>query len=148
MPRRHSSDAPADAHEVVVEISTRLLSRIQLDFPNHTKIVLDRLGALDGLVAQSGEDPERMLAAVVRLAAGRLDRLDQAIAMARLDWRDLLVAADLADQQWPARLSAWLDPPGRSPATRAPGREVCWSTPTGISGGSGTDASTCASSSG
>jgi len=105
----------------VAEISTRLLRRIQLDFPHHTKVVLDRLGALDRLVAQSGQDPERMFAAVVRRAAGRLDRLDHAIADARLDWRDLLVAADLADEQWPAGLSAWLDPAGQPPATPSPG---------------------------
>jgi hypothetical protein len=57
---------------VVAKISTRLLGRIQLDFPDRVKIVLDRLGGLDELVAQSGQDPERMLAAVVRRAAGRL----------------------------------------------------------------------------
>jgi hypothetical protein len=106
---------------VVVEISTRLLSRIQLDFPHHTQTVIDKLGTLDALVVQSGQDPERMLAAVVRCAAGRLDRLDRALADARLDWRDLLVAADLADHAWRTRLSAWLDPAGPPLAAPSPG---------------------------
>ena len=48
---------------------------------------------------------------MIRVAAGRLDRLDRAMDLARTDWRDLLVAADLADAAWPARLSAWLDEP-------------------------------------
>lgn len=104
-----------------MEISTRLLRRIQLDFPHHTEIVLDRLGTLDGLVVQSGQDRERMLAAVVRQAAGRLDRLDQALAAAWQDWRDLLVAAGLGDQAWPTRLSEWLDPAGQPLATPSPG---------------------------
>jgi hypothetical protein len=63
----------------------------------------------------------RMLAAVVRCAAGRLDRLDRALADARLDWRDLLVAADLADHAWRTRLSAWLDPAGPPLAAPSPG---------------------------
>ncbi|HET8659183.1 MAG TPA: hypothetical protein VFM55_09315 [Micromonosporaceae bacterium] len=103
-----------------MEISARLLHRIQLDFPHHADLVLNRLSALDGLVTQSRQDAERMLAAVVRCAAGRLDHLDRALALARLDWRDLLVAADLADEAWPARLSEWLDP-GTRPDTASPG---------------------------
>jgi hypothetical protein len=31
--------------------------------------------------------------------------------LAQRDWRDLPVAADLADEGWPSALSAWLGPP-------------------------------------
>lgn len=102
------------------EISARLARRVEIDFPHHAALVAERLHSLDGLIKDSAQGQERILAAVVRLAGGRLDRLSQAIELARSDWRDLLVAAGLADETWPARLSAWLDPPpagdGRSPS--------------------------------
>jgi hypothetical protein len=40
---------------------------------------------------------ERLRAAALRLSDGSLVRLRQAIDLAKLDWRDLLVASDLAD---------------------------------------------------
>jgi hypothetical protein len=69
---------------------------------------MDRLAGMGDLGGGSAEGRERVMAAVVKLAAGRLDQLDQALRLARLDWRDLLVAADLAHEGWAARLSAWL----------------------------------------
>jgi hypothetical protein len=78
-------------------------------------VVVDRLHGLDPLVKDSGQAAERMFAAVVRLAHGRLDKLDEALRLARVDWRDLLVAADFGNEDWPARLAAWLDTP---PETR------------------------------
>jgi hypothetical protein len=108
------------------QMSARLARRIEIDFPQHADLVADRLHSLDGLVADSPQGHERILAAVVRLAGGRLDRLSQAIELAHTDWRDLLVAADLADETWPSRLSAWLDPPptGDAPGPAATGELV------------------------
>jgi hypothetical protein len=103
------------------QISARLARRIEIDFPHHADLVAERLHSLDGLLKDSPQSHERILAAVVRLAAGRLDRLSEAIELACSDWRDLLVAANLADETWPARLSAWLDPP---PPTDARGPVV------------------------
>jgi hypothetical protein len=104
----------------MAQLSARLARRIEVDFPRHADLVTDRLHRLDGLIQGSAQSRERILAAVVRIAGGRLDRLSQAIELAHTDWRDLLVAADLADEAWRARLSAWLDPP--PPAdTRSPG---------------------------
>ncbi len=91
------------------EISARLRRRIEAEYPRHAATVLDRLRALDPVVTGSLQDPERVHAAVIRVAQGRLDSLDDALSLARLDWRDLLVAADFADAGWPERLSAWLD---------------------------------------
>ena len=72
---------------------------------------MEKLHSLDTLVTKSRQDPERMFAAVVRLARGRLDYLDSALREARLDWRDLLLAADLGNEDWPDRLATWLDAP-------------------------------------
>lgn len=92
-------------------ITPRLRGRIDADFPKHADMVVNRLHELDPVVTDSRQDPQRMFAAVVRLAHGRLDKLDTALRLARLDWRDLLVAADFGNEDWPARLSAWLDTP-------------------------------------
>ncbi|MCW3817771.1 hypothetical protein ONA91_25300 [Micromonospora sp. DR5-3] len=91
------------------DISPRLRRRINADFPQHTNVVVDRLHSLDQLVTDSHQDAERMFAAVVRLAQGRLDKLDRASRLAREDWRDLLVGADFGNEDWPDRLAAWLD---------------------------------------
>jgi hypothetical protein len=93
----------------VPAITPRLRARIDADFPKHADMVVDRLRSLDPLVVASRQNPERMFAAIVRLADGHLDKLDSAIGLARLDWRDLLVAADFANEDWPARLAAWFD---------------------------------------
>lgn len=106
----------------VLSVSPRLLLRIKADFPHHHDVVVDRIQELGVLLDDSQQSHERILAAVVRLAVGRLDRLDWALELAGTDWRDLLVAAGLADADWPARLSAWLGPPAptetASPGTR------------------------------
>ncbi|MFF3562450.1 hypothetical protein ACFYXS_20660 [Streptomyces sp. NPDC002574] len=68
---------------------------------------------LDGLPDAAGHDPEllaseRVHAAVVLLAEGSVRRFHEAVRLALTDWRDLLVAAELAHESWPARLEAEL----------------------------------------
>ncbi len=63
------------------------------------------------LPSADGQDPERLQAALVLLADGRWTAWDEAVALARTDWRDLLVAAGLADADWRAVLDARLGPP-------------------------------------
>jgi len=50
---------------------------------------------------------ERFRFAALRIAAGNLERLVQAIALARTDWRDLLVEADFANDTGAHR--AWFE---------------------------------------
>jgi hypothetical protein len=67
---------------------------------------------------------DRLHAAAIRFSGGDLGRLDQAIELARIDWRDLLVAAGFADEDgphdWQPRvltlevINAWMA--GSSPA--------------------------------
>ena len=40
---------------------------------------------------------ERLRFAVLKLSEGRLDKLSEAMELARIDWRDLLVAAGFGD---------------------------------------------------
>src|SRR5712691_1444446 len=42
---------------------------------------------------------ERVRFAALKLSQGKLDELDRAIALAKIDWRDLLMAADFGDPQ-------------------------------------------------
>jgi hypothetical protein len=51
-----------------------------------------------------GQGRERIQAALVLAAHGTWPGLEDAVALARLDWRDVLVAGGLADDDWPQRL--------------------------------------------
>ena len=53
---------------------------------------------------------ERLIAAVVFMADGRLKGVDEAFKLAEQDWRDLLVAGDVAHDDWPEQLDARLGP--------------------------------------
>ncbi len=55
-------------------------------------------------------DTERVQAAIVLTAAGRLADLHDAIALAQIDWRDVLMNAGLANEDWPTRLDDHLGP--------------------------------------
>ncbi|WP_153542237.1 hypothetical protein [Actinomadura macrotermitis] len=50
------------------------------------------------------EEAERVQAAALLVARGDLRRLDEAMTLGRADRRDLLVAAGLADENWPDRM--------------------------------------------
>jgi hypothetical protein len=58
-----------------------------------------------GLTAAPSERP-RIQLAIVKLAAGDLARFHAAIAAAKQDWRDVLVAAGLANAEWRDELRA------------------------------------------
>jgi hypothetical protein len=53
---------------------------------------------------------ERVQAAVVLAARGDEELLTEAVDLARADWRDVLVAAGLADGNWQHRLDEVLGP--------------------------------------
>ena len=63
----------------------------------------------DWRISYEEEPPgERLVAAAVLCADGDLDELGRALDLAEMDWRDLLVAAGLADRDWPRRLEELL----------------------------------------
>lgn len=54
---------------------------------------------------------ERVLAGVAVMGQGDIERFRQAVDLVRLDWRDVLVAAGLADASWRQDLDRMLGPP-------------------------------------
>jgi hypothetical protein len=92
----------------------RLELRIRRDFPGPGSAgsVLEQLA---GLLRRAGYDEEvlaseRVQAAIVLLAAGDIGRFRHAIDLAAADWRDVLVASGLADEDWKVRLDRELGP--------------------------------------
>jgi hypothetical protein len=93
-------------------LTNRLALRIRHDFPACAEDV-------GMLVADAGES-ERVHAAIVLAARGRLDALHDAISLARLDWRDLLVGVGLAHADWADKLDVLLGPEAGKAPERAP----------------------------
>jgi hypothetical protein len=103
----------AEGREPTMSEPTRLEKRIQHDFPA-PGAANGIITALDRLPDEAGYDPEtfrseRIRAAIVLLADGDLSRFRNAVELAKTDWRDLLVAAGLAHEDWPARLDEALN---------------------------------------
>lgn len=86
-------------------VTQRLVARVQRDFPEP--------GSADEVVRLLAEvsDSERVQAAIVLSSFGNTQWLRDALALARLDWRDVLVNGGLANEGWPAILDAELGPP-------------------------------------
>jgi hypothetical protein len=97
---------------------SRLHRRIRRDFPEPGSAA-EILGLLAELPHQSGHDilgTERVQAAIILLAKGDITRFRHALTLSTQDWRDVLVAAGLADENWPTRLDQELGPvTSRSP---------------------------------
>jgi hypothetical protein len=97
-----------------VPISVRLERRIQRDFcePGSAAEIIRMLDNLPDTVGYDAEHfaSERVQAAIVLLARGSVSGFHEAVGLARTDWRDLLVAAELAVSDWPDRLQAELGP--------------------------------------
>jgi hypothetical protein len=94
-----------------VETSARVLARVDADFaPSERPVAVDliRSVCLDSWkIAQPTSGRDRLAAAMLILAEGRIEGLQKAVALANRDWRDLLVAAQLAQPDWPERVDAF-----------------------------------------
>jgi hypothetical protein len=89
-----------------MDVSQRLAAWIGREFEKGTAERV--LAELDGLslqeVYRSG-DPERLAAAIVLPCEGRWDWFEAQVALARLDWRDVLVNGGLGNEDWPKVLA-------------------------------------------
>lgn len=84
------------------EMTARLRRRVDLDFPSPGG------GSEVTRIVAETTDSERVQAAIVLSAAGDLERLRYTVRLAIADWRDVLVSAGLADDDWRERLDAEL----------------------------------------
>jgi hypothetical protein len=83
-------------------MTARLRRRVDFDFPSPGSS-----SEVARIVAETSGS-ERMQSAIVLCAAGDLERLRCAVRLANADWRDVLVNAGLADEDWRERLDAEL----------------------------------------
>jgi hypothetical protein len=102
-PDAHGRDGVLALASLSMEPTARLARRIRDDFGDDAELVLAALPELPGYAAS-----ERVQAAVVKLADGDLGELDRQLREARIDWRDVLVAAGFAHEDWPERLDDFL----------------------------------------
>ncbi|MBE8519647.1 hypothetical protein ILP97_19450 [Amycolatopsis sp. H6(2020)] len=100
---------------------TRLQRRIRRDFPEPGSAP-EIMRLLDDVPRQTGNKihgSERVQAAIILLARGDIQRFRDAVTLSTQDWRDVLVAADLAHEDWPARLDWELGPVTSSPPSES-----------------------------
>jgi hypothetical protein len=98
---------------------TRLQRRIRLDFPEPGS-AQEILRLLADLPHEAGDNlgTERVHAAIILLAQGDITRFRRALTLSTQDWRDVLVAARLAGEDWPTRLDQELGPVTSSSPTQ------------------------------
>jgi hypothetical protein len=85
----------------VTELTQRLTDRIGRNFPPGSA---ERVcGYLKGLTADAcgGQDLERIQAAVVLASYGQWERFLAMLKLLAVDWRDVLVAGGLGNEDWP-----------------------------------------------
>ncbi len=87
-------------HHIEERVSPRVRERIAREFPTRSDA-----RTVIRLVAEAHES-ERVQAAVVLAGRGLMPGVEDAVALARLDWRDLLVNTGLAHDNWPVVLIA------------------------------------------
>jgi hypothetical protein len=90
-------------------LSPRLRRRLERDFPERGSAdgIESILVATTASLASSARaigDPERIQAAIVLWGHGDLVRIKRLRDVALEDWRDALVAAELADEDWRQKL--------------------------------------------
>lgn len=78
----------------MVELTPRLRRRLDADFGQEAQGFAAELELLPESI-NSGQDPERIQASVLLAARGSVQEFTAMLALARMDWRDLLVSAGL-----------------------------------------------------
>ena len=98
-----------DTLAAMPRVSQRIEHRVRQDFGGASaEAVLNRLAAIDLPLLESEDGRERVQAAIVLLARGRRSAFEQQVALAEVDWRDVLVAAGLGNDDWREQLQTRL----------------------------------------
>jgi hypothetical protein len=88
----------------MAQLTPRLRKRIEHDFlPGPAKYVLSYLEGLSDS-EYGGQGRERIQAALVLASRGRRDRFESMVQLLRMDWRDVLMAGGVGDDDWRAVL--------------------------------------------
>jgi hypothetical protein len=80
-------------------ISQQTEERIALLFPHEWQRALVRAALSEQPFVNSASEAasERLQFAALKLSEGNLDKLNRAVALAKIDWRDLLMAAGFGE---------------------------------------------------
>ncbi|MFL6116176.1 MAG: hypothetical protein ACJ786_33200 [Catenulispora sp.] len=90
-----------------MQVSDRLAAYVRRTFADQeANTLLDELSRFDGTTFDL-QDPERCALAVVLVVQQGVPPRN-AFRLARTDWRDLLMAAELAHGNWPTRIAELL----------------------------------------
>ncbi|MEV5700744.1 hypothetical protein AB0L55_25055 [Streptomyces anthocyanicus] len=84
-------------------ITSRIVAKLETQYGAEVSSVYSLLNEAEGRIFHEAAE-EKITAAVVILADGSVDKLLDAIELMETDWRDLLIAAELAHADWPSRL--------------------------------------------
>jgi hypothetical protein len=88
-----------------VELSERIKRRISRDYtPDDRQAVEEILIDLMSYMESKGIDAERVIAATLLDAEGEPDKLLDAVQLARIDFRDILMGSGLEHADWRDRL--------------------------------------------
>ncbi|MDN4471844.1 hypothetical protein [Demequina zhanjiangensis] len=87
----------------MTDVSQRISRRISRDFSRDAEGVTELLSTMR---LMGSVDHERVQAAVVLAARGQLDRVVDAVDLAETDYRDILAASGLANEDWASRLES------------------------------------------
>lgn len=83
-----------------MQISEAMGSLIRDKFPSsEATAILDAISSLDEQDLD-GQDPDRIVGAILILKKRRTASLEAIVRLAETDWRDLLMGAGLADDDW------------------------------------------------
>ncbi len=69
--------------------------------PDTVDLITSELETMRLPLVNEGTAPERIHLAILYLSGGDMQKFDEACRLAKLDWRDLLVATGLANENWP-----------------------------------------------
>ncbi len=94
-----------------MDLSPRIAARVARDFKGRRTAQAMYLLESIAIGSTTPHSFERICGATLIVADGDLDRLLRAVYDAEMDWRDVLVAAGLEHDDWPARLDAALAEP-------------------------------------
>ena len=86
-------------------LPSSVLNEIERRFGSRSSSVVEQLQVLELPLVTSARLHARIVVAILWRTGEKVDSLEEAIAAAETDWRDLLVGEGLADGDWPLKIA-------------------------------------------